>query len=81
VDQSFVHDITEDQDAAAITQGIIALAHTMNLQVIAEGVETESQFDLLRRWNCNAMQGYLFGRPLCGADALAMLTKQAALLH
>jgi diguanylate cyclase (GGDEF)-like protein/PAS domain S-box-containing protein len=80
VDQSFVRDITEDQDAAAITQGIIALAHTMDLQVIAEGVETESQFDLLRRWNCNAMQGYLFGKPLSGRDALALL-KQRTTLH
>ncbi|MBI1889682.1 MAG: EAL domain-containing protein [Burkholderiales bacterium] len=73
VDQSFVRDITQDADAAAIAQGIIALGHTMNLQVIAEGVETESQCDLLRRWECNAMQGYLFGKPQPGAEAFKML--------
>jgi diguanylate cyclase (GGDEF)-like protein/PAS domain S-box-containing protein len=64
VDQSFVRDITQDPDAAAIAQGIIALAHTMNLEVVAEGVETESQCDLLRQWQCNAMQGYLISKPV-----------------
>ncbi len=73
VDQSFVRDITLDPDAAAIAQGIIALGHTMNLQVIAEGVESESQVDLLRHWHCNAMQGYLFSKPLPSSGAFAMI--------
>ncbi len=73
VDQSFVRDITLDPDAAAIAQGIIALAHTMNLQVIAEGVESESQVSLLRNWHCNAMQGYLFSRPIPSSAAFAMI--------
>lgn len=76
VDQSFVRDITVDRDAAAIAQGIIALAHSMNLQVIAEGVQTQSQFDLLKLWNCNAMQGYLFSKPVPGKSAFDLLRKQ-----
>jgi diguanylate cyclase (GGDEF)-like protein/PAS domain S-box-containing protein len=77
IDQSFVRDITDDPDAAAITQAIIALAHTMNLHVIAEGVQTEPQFDLLQQWNCDAMQGYLFSMPLTCTAALDMLQQQS----
>jgi EAL domain-containing protein (putative c-di-GMP-specific phosphodiesterase class I) len=73
IDQAFVRDITDDQDAAAITQSIIALAHTMNLHVIAEGVETESQCKLLDLWHCDLMQGYLFSKPLPQVAALDML--------
>jgi diguanylate cyclase (GGDEF)-like protein/PAS domain S-box-containing protein len=76
IDQIFVRDITGDQDAAAITQSIIALAHTMNLHVIAEGVETESQHKLLNLWHCDLMQGYLFSEPLPPMEALNMLRQQ-----
>ncbi len=76
IDQMFVKDITGDQDAAAITQSIIALAHTMNLHVIAEGVETESQHKLLNLWHCDLMQGYLFSKPLPPVAALNMLRQQ-----
>lgn len=73
VDQSFVRDITFDPDAAAIAQGIIALAHSMKLQVIAEGVETDAQFELLRQWECDAMQGYYFSKPRPGNAVLSLL--------
>jgi diguanylate cyclase (GGDEF)-like protein/PAS domain S-box-containing protein len=73
VDQSFVRDITYNADAAAIAKSIIVLAHAMNLQVIAEGVETEEQFKLLQRWQCNAMQGFLFSQPLSSAAAFNLL--------
>jgi diguanylate cyclase (GGDEF)-like protein len=76
IDQIFVRDITGDQDAAAITQSIIALAHTMNLHVIAEGVETESQHKLLNLWHCDLMQGYLVSEPLPPVAALNMLRQQ-----
>jgi diguanylate cyclase (GGDEF)-like protein/PAS domain S-box-containing protein len=78
IDQIFVRDITGDQDAAAITQSIIALAHTMNLHVIAEGVETESQHKLLDLWHCDLMQGYLFSEPLPSVAALNMLRQQSS---
>ncbi|HEX5345237.1 MAG TPA: EAL domain-containing protein [Duganella sp.] len=67
IDRSFVSDIGED-DEAAIVVSIIALAHNLKLRVIAEGVETESQVDYLRRHGCDEMQGYYFSPPLPAAD-------------
>jgi diguanylate cyclase (GGDEF)-like protein/PAS domain S-box-containing protein len=67
IDRSFVSDISED-DEAAIVVSIIALAHNLKLRVIAEGVETESQVDYLRRHGCDEMQGYYFSPALPAAD-------------
>jgi len=64
IDQSFVRDITEDEDAAAIVSAIIALAHILQLQVVAEGVEKIEELGYLRRHGCNYVQGYLVSRPL-----------------
>jgi diguanylate cyclase (GGDEF)-like protein/PAS domain S-box-containing protein len=64
IDQGFVHDILIDPHDAAIAKMVIALAETMGLAVIAEGVETEAQRDFLAGLGCNNYQGYLFGRPL-----------------
>jgi diguanylate cyclase (GGDEF)-like protein/PAS domain S-box-containing protein len=64
IDQSFVRDITTDHDDAAIVQTIIAMAHNLDLEVIAEGVETEAQRAFLEQRGCRAYQGYLFGRPV-----------------
>ncbi len=63
IDQSFVHDIAVDSSDQAIVSTIIAMAHTLNLNVIAEGVETEEQQKLLLSSGCTHYQGYLFGRP------------------
>lgn len=64
IDQSFVRDLLTDPNDAAIAKTIVDLAKSMGLAVIAEGVETEAQRDLLARNGCRAYQGYLFGRPL-----------------
>ncbi len=74
IDQSFVRDIATNPDDAAITLAIIAMAHSMKLKVIAEGVEIEAQFDYLKSHGCDEMQGYYFSRPL-PADKIATLLK------
>ena len=70
IDQSFVRDILVDPNDAAIANTIVALAHSLGLGVIAEGVETESQREFLARCGCHAYQGYLFSRPQSSEDFL-----------
>jgi len=64
IDRMFVRDVTNNPDDAAITTAIIDLAHTMKLQVIAEGVETKEQLQFLKGRRCDAMQGFLFCPPI-----------------
>jgi diguanylate cyclase (GGDEF)-like protein/PAS domain S-box-containing protein len=64
IDQSFVKRISNDSEDAAIVMLIISMAHTLNLGVVAEGVETESQMEFLRANGCNIIQGFLISRPL-----------------
>jgi EAL domain-containing protein (putative c-di-GMP-specific phosphodiesterase class I) len=64
IDQSFVREIVVDESDLAIVSTIIAMAHSLNLGVIAEGVETEEQRQLLINNDCLQFQGYLFGRPV-----------------
>ncbi|MGR8934470.1 MAG: two-component system response regulator [Gammaproteobacteria bacterium] len=63
IDQSFVRDIPADYDACVIAQAIVALGQSLRLEVIAEGVETETQRDFLASHGCHAYQGYFFARP------------------
>jgi diguanylate cyclase (GGDEF)-like protein len=72
IDRSFVSDITTSPDDAAICNAVIALAHHMNISVIAEGVETEGQMLYLRRRHCDEMQGFYFSKAVAG-DAFAQL--------
>lgn len=64
IDQSFVREVPQDVDDAAIVTGIIALAHSLRLEVVAEGVETESQLAFLKERSCDLMQGYFLSKPL-----------------
>lgn len=64
IDQSFIRDMLSDPDCAAIVKSVITLAHDLRITVIAEGVETDSQFDYLRQIGCDEVQGYLIGKPV-----------------
>lgn len=75
IDRSFVCDLTNENCQAAITTAIVTLAHGLNLAVVAEGVETEEQLNVLRILECELMQGYLFSRPLSVEDATRLLRK------
>ncbi len=75
IDQSFVRDITSDPDDAAIATAIIALAHTLKLRVVAEGVETQQQLEFLSTRQCDRMQGFLFSRPLAAAECGEFLAR------
>jgi predicted signal transduction protein with EAL and GGDEF domain len=74
IDQSFVRDITEDPDTAAIVTAIIAMAHSLRLKVIAEGVEFTEQANFLRRHACDQMQGYLIKPPVPAEEFPECLT-------
>ncbi|HYO78306.1 MAG TPA: EAL domain-containing protein, partial [Thermoanaerobaculia bacterium] len=78
IDQSFVRDIIEDPDTAAIVTAIIAMAHSLRLKVIAEGVEFTEQANFLRRHDCDQMQGYLIKPPVAGPDFLAFVAESSA---
>lgn len=73
IDRSFISDISKDPDAMEIVKAIIALAHSLRLQVIAEGVETESQLEFLRDLGCDKVQGFLLSKPVPGEDFLRLL--------
>jgi diguanylate cyclase (GGDEF)-like protein/PAS domain S-box-containing protein len=79
IDRSFVADIPTDPDNAAIVKAIITLSHTLNLKVIAEGVETMKQLEFLRSIGCHEMQGYLFSKPVPADQATRLLAEERCL--
>ncbi len=78
IDRSFVHDLASGSSDQAIVRTIIAMAHNLNMNVIAEGVETEEQRDLLLEMGCTDFQGYLFGKPVPIGEFEAMLKTLAS---
>ncbi|MCS6296361.1 MAG: EAL domain-containing protein [Nitrospira sp.] len=77
IDQSFVRDLLTNENNVKITRAIIAMAHSLNLSVLAEGVETEGQLARLREEGCDEVQGYLFSRPVCAEDFEKLLKGDA----
>lgn len=79
IDRSFITSITEEESAARLCQSIILLGKSLNLQMIAEGVETVEQADLLQQLDCDAIQGYLISPPLDSEHLSQILTKTWAI--
>jgi diguanylate cyclase (GGDEF)-like protein/PAS domain S-box-containing protein len=77
LDQSFVRHMTSDHNDAVIAHATINLGHSLGLEVIAEGVETEDQYAYLLAEGCDVIQGYLFGRPVPASGIEDLLTRQA----
>ncbi|HVE73102.1 MAG TPA: EAL domain-containing protein [Thermoanaerobaculia bacterium] len=75
IDQSFVQDTTSDPDAAAIVMAIIAMAHSLRLKVIAEGVEFTEQANFLRRHGCDQLQGYLITPPVAAQQFIEIVER------
>jgi diguanylate cyclase (GGDEF)-like protein len=76
IDRSFVRHITANKDDAAIFSAMLAMAHTLDLRVVAEGVETFEQLEFLRNLKCDLVQGYLFSRPLPETEIREFIFKQ-----
>lgn len=77
IDRSFIRDITTDPDDAAIVTAVVALGHALDLEVIAEGVETPVQREYLHEHDCDLMQGYIFGKPMPAEEMEQLLRAQA----
>ena len=76
IDRSFVSELEPDSDNEAITAAIIAMANALKLEVVAEGVETREQMQLLRKRGCQLMQGYYFSRPVAATEVTILLAAQ-----
>jgi diguanylate cyclase (GGDEF)-like protein/PAS domain S-box-containing protein len=81
IDRTFIRDLAQGNEDAAITNAIINLAKCLKLKVTAEGVEKETQLALLREYGCDEAQGYLFGKPLSDAQLTERLSGKAVAAH
>ena len=75
IDRSFVKNIGEDGSNGAIAKAVLAMAHSMNLEVVAEGVETEVQYEFLKKHGCQMIQGYLISKPVVADDFEKLLQR------
>jgi EAL domain-containing protein (putative c-di-GMP-specific phosphodiesterase class I) len=81
IDRSFIAELHDGAQDAAIVRAIIAMAHSLELNVVAEGVEEDSQLELLREWGCDDVQGYLISRPVNADDFTELLVRAQPTLN
>jgi EAL domain-containing protein (putative c-di-GMP-specific phosphodiesterase class I) len=77
IDQSFIRQISTDRTETAIVTAVISMAHSLNLVVVAEGVETREELDFLSNLGCDEAQGYYFSRPIAAASFMPLLSNAA----
>ena len=75
IDRSFIHDLDKKDENKALIKAIIAMANSLNLQTVAEGVETQEQKDFLQKYNCKYYQGYYYSKPLNKEEFMILLEK------
>ena len=78
IDRSFIKDIENSNKDAAITNAITVLAHSLNMKIVAEGVESQGQLDYLKSQGCQELQGFLFSRPISAQEVSELLEKVSA---
>ena len=78
IDRSFVREIPDSKDDALIAQTIVAMAHSLNLSLVVEGIENIRQLQFFRQQGCRLVQGYLFSKPVPAAELLELLHTQAS---
>jgi EAL domain-containing protein (putative c-di-GMP-specific phosphodiesterase class I) len=78
IDRSFVKDLPDDRDSAAIALAILQMAHSLEIAVVAEGVETQAQLDMLSQLGCERIQGFLLGKPMPGEQLALLLGRKTA---
>jgi EAL domain-containing protein (putative c-di-GMP-specific phosphodiesterase class I) len=78
IDRSFVTDLSERRDYAAVVNAIVHLAHNLGMKLVAEGVETSEQLTMLQALDCDYAQGYFFGRPVPADEADAFIQRKLA---
>jgi EAL domain-containing protein (putative c-di-GMP-specific phosphodiesterase class I) len=78
IDRSFISDLPQNTEDAAITKAIIAMAKSLRLEVVAEGIETAEQGNFLREHGCDTYQGYFYSKPVSPEDIRKMLSKVLA---
>lgn len=78
IDKSFINNISMHNKDAAVCKGIITMAKEMGIKVVAEGVETQEQFEILKGYGCKVFQGFLFARPMAIQDLIAWMQKNSA---
>jgi len=76
IDSSFIRDVTHDQDDAAIVNAIMAMARSLGMKVVAEGVETSEQLQYLQAQQCDSAQGYLFSKAIDKASFIKLIDKE-----